>query len=339
MIVRIQVVKQVYAADITTWLDTNSTLSVSVLSLEPRINWYDFQNSNNISKLNTQIDVNQEYKFIINVSSDQGWDDIEFINITAWYDNGNESTTYNNSGNLGGNLNLFLQYENTTGTGNNAVYRMLWPDDEATKGTLTEVVSTDPSGSPGNTDCYNITFPFTPGYQFRYAPNPANSAAGYNDLKSWNFNITVLDTSNKIDYKINEFGIYSYTEVASAGMPTIQGTPGENATAASSVSVITRSNNNYSLYVDVDTLVHTQNPAFTMSNTTVWVRGADVSSWTNFDGNNPIYLYGDETTYLNASDNDTSKMASDIDYKVDIPNPQQAGDYNATISYFLRTQI
>ena len=67
--------------------------------------------------------------------------------------------------------------------------------------------------------------------------------------------------------------------------------------------------------------------------------GADVSGWTNCDGNNPIYLYGDKTTYLNASDNDTSKTPSDIDYRCEIPFPQQAGDYNATISYFLKTEI
>lgn len=336
----IPIIKHVEATDITSWLDTNSTLSVSVLALEPRINWYDFQNSTNSSKLNAQIDVNQECKFIINISSDQGWGDIEFINITAWYDDGNESTTYNNSGNLGGNLNLFLQYENTTGTGNNAVYRMLWPDDEATKGTLTEIVSTDPSGSPGNTDCYNITFPFTPGYQFRYAPDPTNSVPGYNDLKSWNFNITVADTSNNTDSEINEFGIYAYSEVVSTGMPSIiQGAPGDNATTAGSVSVTARSNGNYSLSVDVATLVHTVNPAWTIQNTTLWTRGADVSSWTNFDGNNPIYLYGNATNYLDAMDNNSSKTANDIDYRCEIPLVQQAGDYNATISYVLKTQI
>ncbi len=77
-----------------------------------------------VSKLNAQIDVNNsaEYRFIVNISSDQGWDDIEFVNITAWYDQGTDSSTYNQT--RGGNWNLNLQYENTTGT---AVWRMLWP--------------------------------------------------------------------------------------------------------------------------------------------------------------------------------------------------------------------
>ncbi|MBE3137465.1 MAG: hypothetical protein IMZ43_08790, partial [Thermoplasmata archaeon] len=65
---------------------------------------------------NTQSDVNDsaEYRFIVNISSDQGWDDIQFINITAWYDQGNDGSTYNQTS--GGNWNLFLQYKNTTGT-------------------------------------------------------------------------------------------------------------------------------------------------------------------------------------------------------------------------------
>jgi len=147
-------VKIVDAGDITTYSDSSTSLTLStpkpeepvppppppVLGVKPRINWYDLQNATGISKLNSQIDVNQEYKFCISISSAQGWDDIEYINITAWYDNGDDSTTYNDSGNQGGNLNMFLQYENTTGTAN---YTMLWPDDEVTKRRFTETVVTD----------------------------------------------------------------------------------------------------------------------------------------------------------------------------------------------------
>ncbi|GAI08996.1 unnamed protein product, partial [marine sediment metagenome] len=131
-----------------------TTLNVTVLQLQPRVNWYDFQYNQSgtwVSRLNAQIDVNAsaEYRFIVNISSDQGWADIDYINITAWYDNGDDSTTYNQT--AGGNINLYLQYENTTGTAN---YYMLWPDDEITfnSGDCTETVVTDPSGSPGNTE-------------------------------------------------------------------------------------------------------------------------------------------------------------------------------------------
>src|SRR5512136_3010954 len=78
--------------------NNSTTLNVTVLHLEPRILWYDFQYHQGgtwISRLNTQSDVNNsaEYRFIVNISSDQGWDDIQYVNITAWYDQGNDSST------------------------------------------------------------------------------------------------------------------------------------------------------------------------------------------------------------------------------------------------------
>ena len=156
--------------DISESWNNATTLNVTVLQLQPRINWYDFQYNQSgtwISRLNQQIDVNNSamYRFVVNVSSDQGWADIEYINITAWFDNGDDTSIYNQS--AGGNINLFLQYKNTTGTAN---YSLLWPDDEVTIGTWSEKNETDIYGSPGHTECHNLTFLFIPGYQFRYAP-------------------------------------------------------------------------------------------------------------------------------------------------------------------------
>ncbi|EMR74837.1 hypothetical protein MBGDF03_00033 [Thermoplasmatales archaeon SCGC AB-540-F20] len=102
------IVTTAHAADITTYSDSSSVLSVSIpgeepppppppppgLETKPRINWYDLQTKAGVSKLNSRIDVNQKYKFCISISSDQGWDDIEYIDITAWHDNGYDSTTY-----------------------------------------------------------------------------------------------------------------------------------------------------------------------------------------------------------------------------------------------------
>jgi hypothetical protein len=125
----------------------STTLNVTVLEIPPRINWYGFQYNQAgtwVSKLNTQIDVNDsaEYRFVVDISSDQGWDDIQYVNITAWYDQGNEASIYNQT--LGGNLNLKLQYENTTGT---AVWRLMWPaGGEVTAGTYSDVEGFDPYG-------------------------------------------------------------------------------------------------------------------------------------------------------------------------------------------------
>jgi len=323
-----------------------TTLNVTVLQLEPRINWYDFQYNQSgawVSKRNAQIDVNNsaEYRFIVNISSDQGWDDIEYINITSWHDGGGESSTYNQT--AGGNLNMYLQYENTTGTAN---YNMLWPDDEVTKGTMTETVVSDPAGSPGNTECHNITFSFIPGYQFKYAPGDGswdNTTNTTNDVWSWNFNISVIDSGESAPgpsttWIIDEFGVYSYTEIVSAGWPTITGNPGQNATADSNISINTRSNGNYSLSVLVDDLVNKNNPIYTISNESIWVRGGNLATSSNYTGSGPLYLYGSASTYESAESNDTSKTTSNVEYKCNIPLGQHAGDYNATIHYHLKTQ-
>ncbi len=333
--------------DINQSWHNGTTLNVSVLHLEPRINWYDFQYNQSgtwVSRRNQQIDVNNsaEYRFIINISSDQGWDDIDYINITAWYDNGSDSTVYNQT--QGGNLNFRLTYENLSGI---AFYNMTWPHGgEATNGSLTELIVADPMGSPNNTECHNVSFTFIPGYQLRYAPGDGAWDATKNttnDARSWNFNISVTDggegaAAPLTRWRTDEFGIYAYAEIASAGWPTIAGNPNDNVTAADNITVVTRSNGNYSLSVDVDQLNHTTHPTANMSNKTVWVRGGDLDVRNNFTGSGPIYFYGDDINYHVAEDNNISKSTNDVEFRCDIPIGQQAGDYEAAIRYHLKTE-
>jgi hypothetical protein len=330
--------------------NNETTLNVTVLQLQPRINWYDFQYNQSgtwVSRLNQQIDVNNsaEYRFVVNISSDQGWEDIEYINITAWADNGSEATTYNQT--AGGNINLYLQYENTTGTAN---WALQWPDDEVSfnSADCTESNETDTDGSPGNTECHNLTFTFIPGYQFRYAAGDGSwdAGPGYNDTWSWNFNITVEDQSGYKSYDnpivgetVDEFGVYSYTEIVSVGWPTITGNPGTTAIADSNITVTTRSNNNYSLSVDLDQLDHTTHPTANMANTTVSLRGGNLTTVSAFPGTGPLYLWGtNDPDYQGAETNDTIKSTSDVEYRIAIPLSQLPGDYNATIYYHLTTE-
>jgi len=349
------IVTTAHAADITTYSDSSSVLSVSIpgeepppppppppgLETKPRINWYDLQTKAGVSKLNSRIDVNQKYKFCLSISSDQGWDDIEYIDITAWHDNGYDSTTYNQT--AGGNINLYLQYKNTTGTAN---YYMLWPDDEVTKGSFTETVEADPDGIVGSTECRNMTFFFTPGYQFRYAPGDGswhNTTNAFNDIWSWNFEISVKDSGENASGPntvsvIDEFGVSSYTEIVIAGMPSIQGIPG-NVSAASSVNITTRSNIDYSLSVDAGTFLHKTHPTANMSNQTIRVRGGNLVTFTNFTGTEAMYLYGSSTTFVDAEDNNTSKTINNVGYKCNIPFGQFPGDYKTIAHYLLRTPI
>jgi len=328
--------------------NNETQLNVSIIQLEPRINWYDFQYNNSgtwESKLNTQIDVNNsaEYRFVVNISSDYGWVNISYVNITAWFDNGDEASTYNDT--VGGNMNLFLMYENTTGTPN---WSLQWPDDEVVEGYYTETEDSDPFGSPGDVECHNLTFSFVPSYQFRHAPGNGswNDGPGYNDAFSWNFNITAETVLGYKSYDnpvvgetVDEFGVYTYTEIISAGWPTIIGNPGTTAIANSNITIQTRSNGNYSLSVDLDQLDHTTNPAASMSEEIVFLRGGTLAL-TNFSTTVPLYLWGADTpAYQVAEDNGILKTTSDVEYSIAIPLAQLPGDYTAPIYYRLITEI
>ena len=310
--------------------------------LEPIINWYDFQDMDNRSVLNSKIDVNQEYKFCISITSDQGWKDIEYINISAWFDNGEDSTTYNQS--KGGNINMFLQYENTSG---NPKYSMLWPKDEATLGSFTEKKEKIKNLNTQNSECYNLTFSFIPGYQFRYAPGDGNwddTKNSINDIWSWNFEISVTD-GGEGTYKattssiFDEFGVNSYTEIISVGMPSLNGLPGENVSDISSLSIKTRSNIDYSISVDLDDLVHEHNPSAKILKDTMWVRGGNLIDFMNFDNSSPIFFYGSLINYKKADDNDTMKITNNIDYKCNVPIGQIPGNYYTTVRYKINAKI
>ncbi len=318
-----------------------TTLNVTVLEIAPRINWYDFQYNQSgtwVSRRNAQIDVNAsaEYRFIVNISSDQGWADVEYINITAWYDQGNDASTYN--GTLGGNLNLMLQYENTTG---NANWSLLWPTGvEVVEGDYSDAEEWDPFGAVGYTECHNLSFSFVPGYQFRYAPGDggwSNATNATDDAESWNFNISADDGGN-VSWVHDEFGVYSYTEIISAGWPTIIGNPGQNATASSNITLVTRSNGNYSLSVNVGNLTHKVHPTANISRDKIWLRGGDLAFSANFTAiTGVVYLFGSLVTAALARANGTSLATTDVEYKCNIPLGQMAGDYNATIKYHLST--
>ncbi|RLF57542.1 MAG: hypothetical protein DRN27_07570 [Thermoplasmata archaeon] len=245
----------------------NSTyLNVTIESKRPRILWYDFQkctdpnfdgynttsvnnNSKWVSKRNnmTEVDNSTWYRFIINISSDQGWDNIEYINISGWHDEGNDSDVdgrenatggYNRSGNQGGNRNFFMYYINTSDTSNTSYFNLTYPTNktEITIGCFSENVVTDVLGISGQTETHNISFVFKPGYQFRYGSGPGESSDWTNDTVSctdgvssgdgysavtrcwesfdnpwsWNFNITIENSGENWGSSDDSDGIDRY---------------------------------------------------------------------------------------------------------------------------------
>ena len=224
---------------------------------------------------------------------------------------------------------------------------MHWPDDEASivSEDCTETEETDSEGVAGYTECYNLTFAFIPNYQFRYAAGDGNweDGPGFNDTWSWNFNITVEDQGGYKSYDnavtgetIDEFGVYSYTEIISVGWPTITGSPNTLAYNDSYITMETRSNGNYSLSVNVSDLVHKANPSYTIDNNTVWTGGGDLEL-AQFSDTEQWY-YGGVGSYHTAENDDTILTTSDIEWAISIPLGQYPGNYNATIYYHLMTE-
>jgi hypothetical protein len=220
-------------------------------ALTPVINSYDLRNITG-SKLNNatgMIEVNTEYYFTINITDNNGWADIEYLDIKAWYDNGNEASTYNQTS--GGNLNMYLQYRNTSGTGS---FSMIWPDDEA------QLVPLSCSETIINQTTRVINISFNPLSQVRWAGGDGAWDATpdiWNDLYSWNFNITVTDVDTLEDWKRDEYGAYRYTSVLpDSDWVDVIAVPGQNDD--SSVVIVTYSSNydfNMSIYFE-ENLTH-----------------------------------------------------------------------------------
>jgi len=345
----------------------DSILLVHIINYEPRINWYDFQYNNSgtwVSSLNQKIEIdnNSEYRFIFNISSDQGWDDIDFINFTAWYDNGTESSTYNQT--LGGNINLKMQYQNDSSTSNNPVFRFLWPRNEVTfTGYSERVVNDSDYGMFGLTEARNITVSFVPHCQFRYAPglntswNTTETLVGntskyalYN-ARSWNFNVSVTDSGENITnntrlntWVANEFGVYAYTEIISVENPGIVGFPDANISAinggSGNISIYTISNGNYSLSLNISDLQHKSYPSENISKSNLYVRGGNRTLWEGLSLLAYLYGGGDDgmPQYQEAEKYGNFINTSNIEYKCYIPMGQLAGDYSSPIHYYLKTQ-
>ncbi|EMR73342.1 protein of unknown function (DUF2341) [Thermoplasmatales archaeon SCGC AB-539-N05] len=212
-------------------------------NIAPTINSYDLLDNTGSKINNDSLDVNNEYYFTVNITDENGWADIDYINITSWYDNGTENTMYNQSNNTGGNLNMFLQYENTTGTAN---YTMLWPDDEA------ELIPGNCSETIINSTTRIINISFKPLWQIRHSPccGGWNATSGFNDLNSWNLEINVTDQGVESDTATSECGVYRYTSVDPAGnwVGVYAVIPGSN-TNTNTVSVNYTSNYDFNMTI------------------------------------------------------------------------------------------
>jgi hypothetical protein len=233
----------VNVSDGTHW--TNETYSFTMHQYTPVINSFILENitgQNMLKGTSGNLTVNQEYTFTINITDKNGWEDISFINLTAWYDDGSESSTYNQT--RGANFNMFLQYENTSATSNESVFRLRWPHEEATLESYAE--------QQVNETTFLITFRFIPGNQTRCATSNESwdntELNTFENAYSWNLNCTVTDSMNNKDFYQSEYGMNYYSALRAPSQVEIYGAPGLNA-QSEIFTIDFISNSDYSLVI------------------------------------------------------------------------------------------
>jgi hypothetical protein len=385
-----------------TW-NNNSKLYVSTINVSTHQIWdYKLQTSGGEDHTNQQIDVNEAYEFEVRVVSYSGWNNVSYVNLSAWYHDGNGTVAdgggYNST--QGGNYNMKFVYDNTDNPDDDSDYDgyCAWPQHEIGSTSVEAVNATSDfwAGNPfgpeitqnpiydtlfNKTVAYNITFEFTPLKQFRYAPgetaNPWNDTGvaktafpvtGNDNCflernRSWNFNISVVHAEEgNVTSVQDEFGVYGYTEISTAGDPVIIGTPGQNASTNSSnpyndhslnITIQTFTNGNYSLAANLSgNLTSMQffgNEGFeeagyqNISAENVWVRGGNRTVPKKFTtyGKDQVYLYGGGSDgmpdYEKAEVNGTSKWAGEagddgLPYKY--PDDYNYTDDGGTYSVF-----
>ncbi len=290
----------------------------------PVITAYDLVDSSGVSKLNSQLDVGENYSFIVNITHSGGWDKVVSVRIKAWYDFGSETNTYN--GTLGGNVNLLMEYVNATGT---PQFILRWP-------TAGEVVLGSCTETYLSTTSRTLNFTFKPMYQFRHAPGDASwdSAPGFNDANSWNFNINVTDSGGWYDSVDDEFGVYRYTYVYAETNPEGTGSPGDTVPMSSS-TLHYRTNDAFRLNVSISDLT---SGLGTITADNVWVMGGNIAAFSQFGGagiTNAQWIYGSSSNYEAAPLNGVEQSIT-IDWQVYIPPGTLGGTtYTAPVTYWI----
>jgi hypothetical protein len=302
-----------------------------ITPVAPVINSYDLRNSSG-SKLDNVtglLDVNKEYYFTINVTAKYGWVYVDYIDIKAWYDEGTETTLYNQT--TGGNLNMYLRYENITG---NASFQLLWPDDEA------QLVRSNCTQTIVNSTTRIVDISFKPLSQMRWACSNNTWDATKNttnDLFSWNFNITVIDSSGLKSWKRDEYGIYKYAAISpEKNWVDVQAPPGYNATT--NIVNVTYSSNydfNISIYFEENLTNGTSGDIIPIADNVYICANADLTDDITTDRMFHGIREVNAIDIINASGifhkNNTSQVVH-VQFNVYIPFGTNHGEYTAHVA-------
>jgi len=325
--------------------NTNQASAVASITLDvfiPDIVEYALLDSSwNVISDNTTdglIDVGQLYYFNATIKHQFGFGLIDNVTITAWHDMGNDANIYNST--HGANLNMMFRYQNDSSTGDVGEFFMEWngTHDE----TILHISQCMDIEHPTIANARMLTWAFTPGKQIRAAKGPlaAGGVEGFNDLNSWNFNITAYDDLNINSTPIeDEFGVYKYVEVTADNDPSGAGRPGMLAPLSPSMNITSSANYRFNLNVSINNLTDGTNNISAEQVEMFWTSdgGGTTYGWRAFsfsnesyDDNYTDYYYGSDaiwqSPFVNGSFNTTV-----VNWRVDIPVAQPEGTYTSPV--------
>ncbi len=215
------------------------------------------------STLNARVDAGETYTFYTEINYTIGGTDElfdagnvnnTFVDLTAWFDDGNDATSMTPSASDDSHrTRKFVArfYEGTAGTGG-VSGSIIYPD-TTTNEILLDGVGC--SGPFGGDDRYGVWINVTFGAQMRAADgqNFVNGAAGsifdsnqaFDDDDSWNFQMQVYDNDfpGATNSTYEEFGIFMSTNITVSNNPSVNAPPGSVSMPFDSNSLITYSAN------------------------------------------------------------------------------------------------
>ncbi len=322
------------AADISEDYDENSNLELLVLG--PRVNYRNITQNGNTILHNNQGNVNSATKVTINVTHTQTIDYLDYVNVSAWFDNGDENNDYNDVS--GPNYRWKIVYDNTTGTPSWSLVSS-HPNNEVILDSHTVNYQDDLT--------VNWTVTLLWNYQIKHAQADQGADWGVRDTpNTWNVNWSAVSSQpNAVENVTNEFGVYKYVYVRSSGDATGSGAPGQTVDHSTDESMNTsleiRSNDRYNVSAMLNATLDTGDldnndgsHSIGIGNIAVNTNWGDgIGSYVYFSAlNTPVYLNSATPHPAYSSGNWTTFKTY---WRIDIPVGQYADTYDTRITYHI----
>ena len=278
---------------------SNIDTQITVNAAYPNLFWIGFNDTAHVSKIEQQVMPDEWYEFSFAANYSLGWLNCEVI-VQAWHDGGaiGAASDYPVGGTEDNRCLAFELYYDPSG---GPFYSMTYPGiPEHAVGGPNDVIV--PGGAAGE-EIHYVTLGVRLGPQIRNAngdnfisgdaDTDASKVNALLDINSWDFNITVRDSTNNAatTSMYSEFGIERMVGVLVTGNPSGNAPPGSADIALGNPSQITYSaNTNYWVNVSVPNLLENGVGPLNVAATNIAVANANVFA-------NPQY------TEINATDN------------------------------------